>query len=102
MSPCFNFGYKAGKPIEDVTCMDQSAVPENPTLIFILEGLYQPGILRISKYQNGTYRITSRSGNIFLNNIYSPSLQDFMVSPISLLGWVQTNCRSMAVSGGVS
>src|SRR4030043_1420782 len=75
MSACFNFGYEAGKPIEDVA-LAHGANPlfqKNPTLIFILLGgfitnLVYCGFLNI---RNKTYKdYYTVSGNILLNNLF--------------------------------
>jgi len=83
MSACFNFGYEAGKPIEDVALAHGTnpLFQKNPTLIFILLGgfitnLVYCGYLNI---KNGTYRdYFSVPGNIFLNNILFTFLAGFL------------------------
>jgi len=83
MSACFNFGYEAGKPIEDVALAHGTnpLFQKNPTLIFILLGgfvtnLVYCGYLNI---RNGTYRdYFSVPGNIFLNNILFTFLAGFL------------------------
>ncbi len=75
MSACFNFGFEAGKPIENIA-LAHGANPlfqKNPTLIFILLGgfltnLVYCGYLNI---RNKTYRdyITVK-GNVLANNIF--------------------------------
>jgi len=75
MSACFNFGFEAGKPIENVA-LEHGTNPlfqKNPTLIFILLGgfitnLAYCGFLNI---RNKTYRdYFSVSGNVLINNIF--------------------------------
>jgi L-rhamnose-H+ transport protein len=75
MSACFNFGFEAGKPIENVA-LSHGTNPlfqKNPTLIFILLGgfitnLAYCGFLNI---KNKTYRdYFSVSRNVLINNIF--------------------------------
>jgi L-rhamnose-H+ transport protein len=74
MSACFNFGFEAGKPIEEVALAHGTnpLYQKNITLIFILLGgfvtnLVYCGYLNI---KNGTYRdYTSVSGSVLLNNL---------------------------------
>lgn len=83
MSACFNFGYEAGKPIEDIALAHGTnpLFQKNPTLIFILLGgfitnLIYCGYLNI---RNRTYRdYFSVPGNIFLNNILFTFLAGFL------------------------
>ena len=97
MSACFNFGFEAGKPIENIALAHGTnpLFQKNPTLIFILLGgfltnLVYCGYLNI---KNKTYRdYTSVSGNILLNNILFTFLQDFCGFFSSIFsGWVQAN-----------
>jgi L-rhamnose-H+ transport protein len=83
MSACFNFGFEAGKPIEDVALAHGTnpLFQKNPTLIFILFGgfltnLVYCGYLNI---KNKTYRdyLTS-SGNVLLNNLAFTFLAGFL------------------------
>jgi len=75
MSACFNFGFEAGKPIEE-TALAHGTNPlfqKNPSLIFILLGgfitnLAYCGYLNI---RNKTYRdYTSVSSGILFNNLF--------------------------------
>jgi L-rhamnose-H+ transport protein len=83
MSACFNFGYEAGKPIEDVALAHGTnpLFQKNPTLIFILFGgfitnLVYCGYLNI---KNKTYRdYLSSSGNVLLNNLAFTFLAGFL------------------------
>jgi L-rhamnose-H+ transport protein len=74
MSACFNFGFEAGKPIENIALAHGTnpLFQKNPTLIFILFGgfitnLVYCGYLNI---KNKTYKdYFSSSGNVLLNNL---------------------------------
>jgi len=75
MSACFNFGFEAGKPIEE-TALAHGTNPlfqKNPSLIFILLGGFITnfaycGFLNI---KNKTYRdYYTVSGTILLNNLF--------------------------------
>jgi L-rhamnose-H+ transport protein len=74
MSACFNFGFEAGKPIEDIALAHGTnpLFQKNPSLIFILLGgfitnLVYCGFLNI---KNKTYKdYYTVSGNILLNNL---------------------------------
>jgi L-rhamnose-H+ transport protein len=75
MSACFNFGFEAGKPIENVA-LAHGANPlfqKNPSLIFILLGgfltnLVYCGFLNI---RNKTYKdYYTVSGNVLMNNLF--------------------------------
>ena len=75
MSACFNFGFEAGKPIEDVALAHGTnpLFQKNPTLIFILFGgfltnLVYCGYLNI---KNKTYKdYYTVSGSVLMNNIF--------------------------------
>ncbi|HUX97596.1 MAG TPA: L-rhamnose/proton symporter RhaT [Bacteroidales bacterium] len=75
MSACFNFGFEAGKPIEDVALAHGTnpLFQKNPSLIFILIGgfitnLVYCGYLNI---KNKTYRdYYTVSGSVLMNNIF--------------------------------
>lgn len=75
MSACFNFGFEAGKPIEEIALAHGTnpLFQKNPSLIFILLGgfitnLIYCGYLNI---KNKTYRdYYTVSGSIFLNNLF--------------------------------
>ncbi|HBC77284.1 MAG TPA: L-rhamnose/proton symporter RhaT [Bacteroidales bacterium] len=83
MSACFNFGFEAGKPIEEVALAHGTnpLFQKNPTLIFILLGgfltnLFYCGYLNI---KNKTYRdYLSSSGNVLLNNLAFTFLAGFL------------------------
>jgi L-rhamnose-H+ transport protein len=83
MSACFNFGFKAGTPIENVALAHGTnpLFQKNPSLIFILLGgfitnLIYCGFLNI---KNKTYKdYFSVSGNILLNNIFFTFLAGFL------------------------
>ncbi len=83
MSACFNFGFEAGKPIEDVALAHGTnpLFQKNPTLIFILFGgfitnLVYCGFLNI---KNKTYKdYLSSSGNVLLNNLAFTFLAGFL------------------------
>ena len=74
MSACFNFGFEAGKPIEDIALAHGTnpLFQKNPTLIFILLGgfitnLAYCGYLNI---KNKTYRdYFTSSGSVLMNNL---------------------------------
>jgi L-rhamnose-H+ transport protein len=75
MSACFNFGFEAGKPIEDIALAHGTnpLFQKNPSLIFILLGgfitnLVYCGFLNI---RNKTYKdYYTVSGNILFNNLF--------------------------------
>lgn len=75
MSSCFNFGFQAAKPIEDIALSfgTNPLFLKNPSLIFILLGgfitnLVYCGYLNI---KNKTYKdYFSVSGSIFVNNLF--------------------------------
>jgi L-rhamnose-H+ transport protein len=75
MSACFNFGFEAGKPIENIALAHGTnpLFQKNPSLIFILFGgfitnLAYCGYLNI---RNKTYRdYYTVSGTVFLNNLF--------------------------------
>ncbi len=83
MSACFNFGFEAGKPIEDVALAHGTnpLFQKNPTLIFILFGgfitnLVYCGYLNI---RNKTYTdYYTSSGSILLNNLFFTFLAGFL------------------------
>ncbi|OFY73604.1 MAG: sugar:proton symporter [Bacteroidetes bacterium RBG_19FT_COMBO_42_7] len=75
MSACFNFGFEAGKPIEEIA-LAHGANPlfqKNPSLIFILLGgfitnLFYCGFLNI---KNKTYKdYFTVSGSLLINNLF--------------------------------
>jgi L-rhamnose-H+ transport protein len=75
MSACFNFGFEAGKPIENITLAHGTnpLFRKNPSLIFILMGgfitnLVYCGFLNIrNKTYKDYYKVT---GNIIINNLF--------------------------------
>lgn len=83
MSACFNFGFEAGKPIENIALAHGTnpLFQKNPTLIFILFGgfltnLVYCGYLNI---RNKTYTdYYSSSGNVLLNNLLFTFLAGFL------------------------
>ena len=83
MSACFNFGFEAGKPIENIALAHGTnpLFQKNPTLIFILLGgfitnLVYCGYLNI---KNKTYKdYYSVTGKILLNNIIFTFLAGFL------------------------
>jgi len=74
MSACFNFGFEAGKPIENIALLHGTnpLFQKNPSLIFILLGgfltnLVYCGFLNI---RNKTYKdYYTVSGNVLVNNL---------------------------------
>jgi len=83
MSACFNFGFQAGKPIEDVA-LSHGTNPlfqKNPTLIFILLGGFITNLVYCAwlNIKNGTYRdYISVPRNILLNNLLFTFLAGFL------------------------
>ncbi len=83
MSACFNFGFEAGKPIEDVALAHGTnpLFQKNPTLIFILFGgfitnLVYCGYLNI---RNKTYTdYYTASGSVLMNNLFFTFLAGFL------------------------
>lgn len=83
MSSSFNFGFQAGKPIEDIALSfgTNPLFLKNPTLIYILLGgfisnLIYCGYLNI---KNKTYKdYISVSANVWLNNIFFTFLAGFL------------------------
>jgi L-rhamnose-H+ transport protein len=75
MSACFNFGFEAGKPIENIALAHGTnpLFQKNPSLIFILLGgfltnLVYCGFLNI---RNKTYKdYYTVSGNVLMNNLF--------------------------------
>jgi L-rhamnose-H+ transport protein len=75
MSACFNFGFEAGKPVENVALAHGTnpLFQKNPSLIFILLGgfltnLVYCGFLNI---RNKTYKdYYTVSGNVLVNNLF--------------------------------
>jgi L-rhamnose-H+ transport protein len=83
MSACFNFGFEAGKPIENIALAHGTnpLFQKNPTLIFILFGgfltnLVYCGYLNI---KNKTWKdYVSVSGKTMLNNLFYTFLAGFL------------------------
>lgn len=74
MSACFNFGFEAGKPIEEAALAHGTnpLFQKNPSLIFILLGGFLTNLIYCVylNIKNGTYRdYISVSRSIFLNNL---------------------------------
>lgn len=75
MSACFNFGYEAGKPIEQIA-LDHGTNPlfqKNPSLIFILLGGFITNLVYCVSLniRNKTYKdYLTVSGNVLLNNLF--------------------------------
>jgi L-rhamnose-H+ transport protein len=79
MSACFNFGYTAGKPIEEAALAHgvDPLFQKNPTLIFILLGGFITNFVYcvFLNIRNKTYlNYTKVSGRVLLNNIFFCSL----------------------------
>ena len=75
MSACFNFGYEAGKPIENIALAHGTnpLYQKNPTLIFILLGGFLTNLVYcvILNIKNKTYKdYYTVSGNILANNLF--------------------------------
>lgn len=75
MSACFNFGYEAGKPIEQIA-LDHGTNPlfqKNPSLIFILLGGFITNLVYcvFLNIRNKSYRdYYTVPGNVLLNNLF--------------------------------
>ncbi len=75
MSACFNFGYDAGKPIEQIA-LDHGTNPlfqKNPSLIFILLGGFITNLVYcvFLNVRNKSYSdYYTVSGNVLLNNLF--------------------------------
>jgi len=74
MSACFNFGFEAGKPIEEIALKHGTnpLFQKNPSLIFILLGGFITNLVYCAylNIKNKTYRdYVSVSGQVFLNNL---------------------------------
>ena len=83
MSACFNFGFEAGKPIENIAS-EHGTNPlfqKNPTLIFILLGGFITNLIYCVylNIKNKSYKdYYSVPGNIFLNNLFFTFLAGFL------------------------
>lgn len=83
MSACFNFGFEAGKPIENIALAHGTnpLFQKNPTLIFILLGGFLTNLVYCAylNIKNGTYRdYLSVSGKVLANNILFTFLAGFL------------------------
>jgi L-rhamnose-H+ transport protein len=83
MSACFNFGYEAGKPIENVALAHGTnpLYQKNPTLIFILLGGFLTNLIYCGylNIKNKTYRdYLSVSGSILINNLIFTFIAGFL------------------------
>lgn len=83
MSACFNFGFEAGKPIENVALAHGTnpLFQKNPSLIFILLGGFITNLVYcvFLNVKNKTYKdYLTVPGNIFLNNILFTFLAGFL------------------------
>ncbi|MCE5347554.1 MAG: L-rhamnose/proton symporter RhaT [Bacteroidales bacterium] len=83
MSACFNFGYEAGKPIENIALAHGTnpLFQKNPTLIFILLGGFITNFVYcvFLNIKNKTYKdYISVSGSVFWNNIFFTFLAGFL------------------------
>ena len=75
MSACFNFGFEAGKPIEEVALAHGTnpLFQKNPSLIFILIGGFITNLLYCGylNIKNKTYRdYYTVPGSILMNNLF--------------------------------
>jgi L-rhamnose-H+ transport protein len=75
MSACFNFGFEAGKPIENIALAHGTnpLFQKNPSLIFILLGGFVTNLVYCAylNIKNKTYMdYISVSGGVLLNNIF--------------------------------
>lgn len=83
MSACFNFGFEAGKPIEEAALAHGTnpLFQKNPSLIFILLGGFLTNLIYCVylNIKNGTYRdYISVSRIIFLNNLLFTFIAGFL------------------------
>lgn len=83
MSACFNFGFEAGKPIEEAALAHGTnpLFQKNPSLIFILLGGFITNLLYCAylNIKNGTYRdYVSVSGSTFVNNLFFTFIAGFL------------------------
>lgn len=75
MSACFNFGFEAGKPIENIALAHGTnpLFQKNPSLIFILLGGFVTNVIYCGflNFKNKTYRdYYSIAGGVLLNNLF--------------------------------
>jgi L-rhamnose-H+ transport protein len=83
MSACFNFGFEAGKPIENIALAHGTnpLFQKNPTLIFILFGGFLTNLIYCGylNIKNKTYKdYYTVSGNVLLNNLAFTFLAGFL------------------------
>lgn len=83
MSACFNFGFEAGRPIEDIALAHGTnpLFQKNPSLIFILLGGFITNFLYCSylNIKNKTYRdYYTVPGSVLLNNLFFTFLAGFL------------------------
>jgi L-rhamnose-H+ transport protein len=83
MSACFNFGFEAGKPIENVALAHGTnpLFQKNPSLIFILFGGFITNLVYCAylNVKNKTYKdYLSVSGPVLLNNLFFTFLAGFL------------------------
>jgi L-rhamnose-H+ transport protein len=83
MSACFNFGFEAGKPIENVALAHGTnpLFQKNPSLIFILFGGFITNLIYCAylNVKNKTYKdYLSVSGPVLLNNLFFTFLAGFL------------------------
>ena len=83
MSACFNFGFEAGKPIEEIALAHGTnpLFQKNPTLIFILLGGFATNLVYCAylNIKNKTYMdYVSVSGKVLLNNLLFTFLAGFL------------------------
>jgi len=118
MSACFNFGFEAGKPIENVALAHGTnpLFQKNPTLIFILFGGFITNLVYCVylNIKNKTYRdYISSDGNTLLNNLLFTFLAGFLwflqfhffgmgssklPSGMSVFGWSILMALNIAIS----
>jgi L-rhamnose-H+ transport protein len=83
MSACFNFGFEAGKPIENIA-LEHGTNPlfqKNPSLIFILFGGFITNLVYcvFLNIKNKTYTDYYKvSGNVLANNLFFTFLAGFL------------------------
>jgi len=75
MSACFNFGYEAGKPIENIALAHGTnpLYQKNPSLIFILLGGFITNLVYcvFLNIKNKTYKdYYTVTGNVLANNLF--------------------------------
>jgi L-rhamnose-H+ transport protein len=83
MSACFNFGFEAGKPIENIALAHGTnpLFQKNPTLIFILFGGFITNFVYCGylNIKNKTYKdYIYSTGRVLLNNILYTLLAGFL------------------------